>query len=200
MSRRALNLALATGMSPTELLDAAQAAQHERQAVDRGSHDEVHVLLVNERITIFERELARRTRIYDSGEGPNPRALWITSLVDIARQLRDVADVRYPLGMQGWQPARRLANGEEHGPCPLCGGHDRFVTWPPTPGKRSRAWCRRCDWSGDAIELLRMTTGYTFVRAVEELAGWYGIAVPAPSHDDALVVLGNCRRVLEQAS
>jgi hypothetical protein len=36
---------------------------------------------------------------------------------------------------------------EHHGPCPLCGGDDRFCVWPA----RGRAWCRQCNTSGDAL-------------------------------------------------
>lgn len=38
--------------------------------------------------------------------------------------------------------------GKEYcGPCPLCGGDDRFRVWP----QRSRAWCRQCKAIGDAL-------------------------------------------------
>ena len=35
---------------------------------------------------------------------------------------------------------------ERHGPCPLCGGRDRFVVWPDA----NRAWCRQCNEGGSA--------------------------------------------------
>ena len=44
---------------------------------------------------------------------------------------------------------RRVASthgGEYAGPCPWCGGRDRFRVWP----ERGRWWCRQCDKSGDA--------------------------------------------------
>lgn len=41
----------------------------------------------------------------------------------------------------------KIDGGEWHGPCPLCGGDDRFMVWP----KRGRAWCRKCKASGDAL-------------------------------------------------
>lgn len=37
--------------------------------------------------------------------------------------------------------------GEHHGPCPLCGGTDRFMLWP----REGSAWCRRCQRHGDAL-------------------------------------------------
>lgn len=38
---------------------------------------------------------------------------------------------------------------EKAGPCPRCGGRDRFVTWTD----KDRFWCRQCDWRGDRITL-----------------------------------------------
>ncbi len=53
-------------------------------------------------------------------------------------------------------------------PCPLCGGEDRFVTWPEAPtsgGGQGFFWCRGCDFSGDVIEFLRRVGGLTFKQA-----------------------------------
>lgn len=44
--------------------------------------------------------------------------------------------------------------GEYAGPCPSCGGTDRFRVWP-AQGDGGRYWCRRCSKSGDAIQYLR---------------------------------------------
>ena len=51
--------------------------------------------------------------------------------------------------------------GEYAGPCPYCGGTDRFCVWP----EEDRYWCRQCDRSGDAIELLREVHGLSFPEA-----------------------------------
>ena len=51
--------------------------------------------------------------------------------------------------------------GEYHGPCPGCGGEDRFIIWPAT----GRYWCRQCDRKGDAIQFLRDFHGYSFPDA-----------------------------------
>lgn len=45
--------------------------------------------------------------------------------------------------------------GEYHGPCPKCGGNDRFIVWP----ERNGFWCRKCNWNGDDIEALRVLDG-----------------------------------------
>lgn len=44
--------------------------------------------------------------------------------------------------------------GEYAGPCPFCGGTDRFRVWPEHPGGVGRWWCRQCGKSGDAIAYL----------------------------------------------
>jgi hypothetical protein len=53
------------------------------------------------------------------------------------------------------------------GPCPCCGGTDRFVI-----NVRRQTWfCRKCDHGGDIIELVRYLDGLDFKGAVELLAG-----------------------------
>lgn len=61
-------------------------------------------------------------------------------------------------------PLRRVSStngGEYAGPCPFCGGYDRFRVWP---GK-GRYWCRGCGRSGDAIQYLRDFYGLSFTEA-----------------------------------
>lgn len=47
--------------------------------------------------------------------------------------------------------AASTQGGEYAGPCPWCGGRDRFRVWP----NKNRYWCRACGKSGDAIQYLR---------------------------------------------
>lgn len=65
--------------------------------------------------------------------------------------------------------------GEWAGPCPLCGGRDRFRIWPEKahdgrsiapPG---RYWCRGCGIQGDAIDYLRRVEGLSFAEACARL-------------------------------
>lgn len=42
---------------------------------------------------------------------------------------------------------------EYHGPCPVCGGKDRFHIWPEQAG--GTFWCRSCEKQGDLIEFYR---------------------------------------------
>jgi hypothetical protein len=58
--------------------------------------------------------------------------------------------------------------GEYAGPCPWCGGNDRFLIWPEHAGG-SRYWCRGCDKKGDAIQYLRDTRGFSFDEACQFL-------------------------------
>jgi hypothetical protein len=65
---------------------------------------------------------------------------------------------------------RKVANshgGEYAGPCPWCGGEDRFRVWPHAD--RPHYWCRQCGRKGDAIQFLREREGLTFRQACERL-------------------------------
>lgn len=63
------------------------------------------------------------------------------------------------------------------GPCPVCGGDDRFRVWPEQEGgeaaRRANVvgtwWCRQCDNRGDLIELLVFAKNLSFVEACKEL-------------------------------
>ncbi len=61
-------------------------------------------------------------------------------------------------------PLKRVARthgGEWHGPCPRCGGRDRFFVNPAI----DRATCRQCRWSGDEIQYRRDVLRQSFVEA-----------------------------------
>jgi hypothetical protein len=57
--------------------------------------------------------------------------------------------------------------GEYAGPCPFCGGKDRFRVWPHTdhPGW----WCRQCARRGDAIGYLMQRDNLDFRAACDRL-------------------------------
>lgn len=56
---------------------------------------------------------------------------------------------------------------EKRGPCPVCGGNDRFVVF-----KDDRGWlCRGCNRSGDAIALIMHVERCSFSDAVGKLLG-----------------------------
>ncbi len=70
-------------------------------------------------------------------------------------------------------PTKRTAatkGGEFHGPCPFCGGRDRFMVWPQHPSGRGEFLCRQCGAKGDAIDYVRKRDHLSYPEAVEHLA------------------------------
>jgi DNA primase len=57
--------------------------------------------------------------------------------------------------------------GEWAGPCPFCGGRDRFRVWPQPAGGKPRFWCRQCECSGDAIDYVMHRDNVSFHAACE---------------------------------
>lgn len=70
------------------------------------------------------------------------------------------------LSKQGFS-FRKVGNAELAGPCPFCGGEDRFRVWPDE-GENGKFWCRGCNFKGDPIEFLRLQ-GKTFSAACDEV-------------------------------
>lgn len=66
--------------------------------------------------------------------------------------------------------AKTKTAGEQCGPCPQCGGDDRFTLFMDQ-GKdgMGRYWCRQCGASGDRIQFLRDFKGMTYHEACREL-------------------------------
>lgn len=63
--------------------------------------------------------------------------------------------------------AKRKTATEWAGPCPSCGGNDRFCIWSGGQGKHGmgRFYCRGCYRSGDAIQFLRDFQGLGYGEA-----------------------------------
>ena len=63
------------------------------------------------------------------------------------------------------------SGGEHAGPCPWCGGTDRFRCWPdhPSGAAGGRYFCRGCGQSGDGIKFLRDSVGLSYVDACRAL-------------------------------
>lgn len=59
--------------------------------------------------------------------------------------------------------------GEWQGPCPGCGGEDRFHVWPEQNEDKGGYWCRQCGKYGDNIQFLRDFEGMTFIDACNYL-------------------------------
>ena len=67
---------------------------------------------------------------------------------------------------------KHKGGGEWAGPCPRCGGEDRFVTWPEHPSDAigGKYLCRGCAAEGgDGIQFLRDFMGMSFQDACREL-------------------------------
>jgi hypothetical protein len=75
--------------------------------------------------------------------------------------------LEHEVARRGIKLRRSGANALE-GPCPICGGRDRF--WINT--RKQRFWCRHCERGGsDAIALVRFLDGCSFPEAIRLLAG-----------------------------
>lgn len=61
------------------------------------------------------------------------------------------------------------SGGEYAGPCPACGGKDRFRCWPHEDSRGGRYWCRQCGRKGDAIQYLRDFRNMSFRDACNML-------------------------------
>lgn len=75
--------------------------------------------------------------------------------------------------------------GEWVGPCPACGGRDRFHVWPDkTDSKRSERvgiyWCRGCGKAGDVIQWFVDFEGKSYREAFVAL----GLEMPANYHHE----------------
>jgi DNA primase len=61
---------------------------------------------------------------------------------------------------------KKVNESEYAGPCPMCGGEDRFIVWP----NEARWWCRRGCGSGDPIALLMARDSLSFKKACSQLS------------------------------
>lgn len=75
---------------------------------------------------------------------------------------------------------KRVGAGEWAGPCPRCGGRDRFRAWDAGQGGKPRFWCRGCGWKGDDVDLLR-ESGLRYREAVAALGRAGAKPVPSPA-------------------
>jgi len=56
--------------------------------------------------------------------------------------------------------------GEFAGPCPFCGGKDRFRVWPLQGKYNGKYWCRNCSRHGDSVQFLREFKEMSFNEAL----------------------------------
>ena len=88
----------------------------------------------------------------------------------------------------------KRAGVELVGPCPACGGDDRFSV-----NRRKRIWhCRKAGRGGDVIDLVQYLDGCSFGEAVERLVGEASERGPAP-HPNPLPARGEREECREAA-
>lgn len=168
-------------MGGAELLDWRERLECDR--LEPGyADDDTNALarfMATERLAPVDAELARRERAARVASGvASPGDAAYMTWANVARELREAVPVPVALERLA-HPMRRVGRDrdgrdEYHGPCPFCGGKDRFIAWGPP---RSRYLCRQCsgDHAGDVVTLWRNATGLGFVGACEELLDIAGV-------------------------
>jgi hypothetical protein len=76
--------------------------------------------------------------------------------------------------------ASNTHGGEYWGPCPVCGGKDRFHVWPKQNNGKGGYWCRGCGKAGDNIQFLIDFEGMDFKSACAYLN------IQMPDHAESL--------------
>lgn len=73
--------------------------------------------------------------------------------------------------LAGLKHVSATSGGEWAGPCPWCGGKDRFRVWPdhPSGATGGRFMCRGCGRQGDGIQFLRDLDGLSYPDACKRL-------------------------------
>ncbi|MCD6552443.1 MAG: hypothetical protein J7M16_00375 [Anaerolineae bacterium] len=91
--------------------------------------------------------------------------------------------------------------GEWAGPCPFCGGEDRFRVWPNHPSGKGKWWCRGCGRHGDAIDYLRQRDGLSYAEALAVLGLQKApnLAQNRRSTTKGLIIRGGQEKHAEQA-
>lgn len=77
---------------------------------------------------------------------------------------------------------KKITSKEWAGPCPVCGGKDRFRVWPDEKKAGGYRWlCRGCNKHGDGIDLYQWQTGKGYIEACKyfniepaKLDAWQG--------------------------
>jgi DNA primase len=83
--------------------------------------------------------------------------------------VKNSVDILSLVGPDNLHKVAATAGGEYAGPCPFCGGRDRFHVQPA----KGRWFCRRCGdgkWR-DVIDFVRLRDGVDFKEAVRRLSG-----------------------------
>jgi hypothetical protein len=136
----------ARAMSTDELMAALEVVAID---LERGDLDDVAAFNARERKRALDADLQARVRIFSMpGSTAAKYAADRETWADLAREVRLRVDCAEVLALVGYPP-RRIGQ-ELHGGCPACAaGDDRLLV------RHDRVWCRRCDWRGDVIAIVR---------------------------------------------
>lgn len=78
-----------------------------------------------------------------------------------------ITDLYTARGLALKSKGRNSRGAEFAGPCPLCGGKDRFLVWPEQNDGNGSYSCRQCGISGDVIQWFMDVEGLTFQAAAK---------------------------------
>ena len=84
----------------------------------------------------------------------------------------------------------KLPEPKKHGPCPICGGKDRFRLEERKAEKAARGvWvCSHCDCKGgDGLSLYQQATAQSMGEAIRSLASYLGLSGPVSAADYARI-------------
>lgn len=80
---------------------------------------------------------------------------------------KDIGQIADALGVHGLKPWPPRPGAESVGPCPMCGGRDRFSI----NANKALFNCRKCGGAGDVIHLVRFVRGCGLPEALDWLCG-----------------------------
>lgn len=157
-------------LTATEQSLACSVAEY--QQADRPTREVVD-LLDGSLLRMVRDELAQRNALYQgAADVADPHDRTTLAWASMAERVRNEADIVHLLRLAGCQ-LDRAGCGEWCGPCPFCGGRDRFRVWDRDSGGHPRYWCRRCNSSGDAIAAFREVVQPT--SSFFEALRWMGL-------------------------
>jgi hypothetical protein len=98
----------------------------------------------------------------------------MANVFEQAKRKAREADILEIARRRGVLSKLKKIGGEFEGPCPNCGGKDRFAINPrkiSKHGKPGLFGCRRCGAGGDVIDFEQFLNGTTFRDAIKNLSG-----------------------------
>jgi putative DNA primase/helicase len=115
------------------------------------------------------------------------------------RPVREIAQGRWPGILAAIGVPDRALNGK-HGPCPMCGGRDRF-RFDDKDG-RGTFYCSHCG-AGDGVSLVMAIKNIDFKSAAQEIEALAGVAMCSahrPTIEDDSRKMERLRRIWSEAS